>query len=83
MKSVKAGWAAVAALAAMSTVVSARAEPLKNIVLVHGAWVDGSDWKPVYDHLSAARAGGMITEAARVQTAAAPQASKGERKAQK
>lgn len=36
MKSVKAGWAAVAALAAMSTVVSARAEPLKNIVLVHG-----------------------------------------------
>ena len=51
MKFIKARWAAVAALAAMSTVVSARAEPLKNIVLVHGAWVDGSGWKPVYDHL--------------------------------
>src|SRR6187399_2129295 len=25
--------------------------PVKNIVLVHGAWVDGSGWKPVYDIL--------------------------------
>ncbi|MFM0289970.1 alpha/beta hydrolase [Paraburkholderia megapolitana] len=25
--------------------------PAKNIVLVHGAWVDGSGWKPVYDIL--------------------------------
>jgi pimeloyl-ACP methyl ester carboxylesterase len=24
---------------------------VKNIVLVHGAWVDGSGWKPVYDIL--------------------------------
>ncbi|MFL6644523.1 MAG: alpha/beta hydrolase, partial [Paraburkholderia fungorum] len=23
--------------------------PVKNIVLVHGAWVDGSGWRPVYD----------------------------------
>jgi hypothetical protein len=23
--------------------------PVKNIVLVHGAFVDGSGWKPVYD----------------------------------
>jgi pimeloyl-ACP methyl ester carboxylesterase len=26
--------------------------PVKCIVLVHGAWVDGSGWKPVYDILS-------------------------------
>jgi hypothetical protein len=25
--------------------------PLKNIVLVHGAWADGSGWKGVYDIL--------------------------------
>ncbi len=29
----------------------ASAEPVKNIVLVHGAWVDGSGWRPVYDIL--------------------------------
>ncbi len=27
------------------------AAPVRNIVLVHGAWVDGSGWKPVYDIL--------------------------------
>lgn len=26
---------------------------VRNIVLVHGAWVDGSGWKAVYDHLVA------------------------------
>jgi pimeloyl-ACP methyl ester carboxylesterase len=26
--------------------------PVKNIVLVHGAWVDASGWKPVYEILS-------------------------------
>ncbi len=26
-------------------------QPVKNIVLVHGAWVDGSGWRPVYDIL--------------------------------
>ncbi|MBU7439009.1 alpha/beta fold hydrolase [Paraburkholderia fungorum] len=26
--------------------------PVKNIVLVHGAWVDGSGWRPVHDILS-------------------------------
>jgi len=26
--------------------------PIKNIVLVHGAWVDASGWKPVYDILT-------------------------------
>src|SRR3984893_5977691 len=28
--------------------VPAQAASTKNIVLVHGAWVDGSGWKPVY-----------------------------------
>ena len=31
--------------------VPALAAPTKNIVLVHGAWVDGSGWKPVYEIL--------------------------------
>jgi pimeloyl-ACP methyl ester carboxylesterase len=30
----------------------AQAAPVKNIVLVHGAWVDASGWKPVYDILT-------------------------------
>ena len=42
--------ALVAALltAAMPTQAFAKA---KNIVLVHGAWVDGSGWKAVYEAL--------------------------------
>jgi pimeloyl-ACP methyl ester carboxylesterase len=28
------------------------AAPVKNIVLVHGAWVDASGWKPVYEILT-------------------------------
>ena len=39
--------ACVSAAAAQS-----RPAPIKNIVLVHGAWVDGSGWKPVYDILT-------------------------------
>lgn len=31
--------------------LAAHADPIRNIVLVHGAWVDGSGWKPVYDIL--------------------------------
>jgi pimeloyl-ACP methyl ester carboxylesterase len=31
---------------------AAAAQPVRNIVLVHGAWVDGSGWKPVYDILT-------------------------------
>ena len=31
--------------------VFAQNAPVKNIVLVHGAWVDGSGWKPVHDIL--------------------------------
>lgn len=41
-------------LLAVSSVVlagSALATPIKNIVLVHGAFVDGSGWKGVYDIL--------------------------------
>jgi pimeloyl-ACP methyl ester carboxylesterase len=32
--------------------VSAQTAPIKNIVLVHGAWADGSGWRPVYDILT-------------------------------
>jgi pimeloyl-ACP methyl ester carboxylesterase len=34
------------------SVAQTSASPIKNIVLVHGAWVDGSGWKPVYDILT-------------------------------
>jgi pimeloyl-ACP methyl ester carboxylesterase len=33
------------------TSASALAAPIKNVVLVHGAWADGSGWKGVYDIL--------------------------------
>ena len=52
MKYVKACLATVAALTLISTAAPASADPLKNIVLVHGAWVDASGWKPVYDILT-------------------------------
>jgi pimeloyl-ACP methyl ester carboxylesterase len=52
MKPLNAGLAFAAALSLLSTVAPARAEPLKNIVLVHGAWVDASGWKPVYEILT-------------------------------
>jgi pimeloyl-ACP methyl ester carboxylesterase len=43
---------ATAALVAFGlTVATTLAAPVKNIVLVHGAWVDGSGWKPVYEIL--------------------------------
>jgi pimeloyl-ACP methyl ester carboxylesterase len=37
----------------MSSRAMAQTQPqaVKNIVLVHGAWVDGSGWKPVYEIL--------------------------------
>ncbi len=34
------------------TASPALAVPAKNIVLVHGAWVDGSGWNPVYEILT-------------------------------
>src|ERR1700751_1219983 len=43
---------ATAAFAVFSFMAaSALAAPVKNIVLVHGAWVDGSGWRPVYEIL--------------------------------
>jgi pimeloyl-ACP methyl ester carboxylesterase len=44
--------AAAAAVAVLSAAVApARAEPLKNVVLVHGAFADGSGWRRVADIL--------------------------------
>lgn len=43
---------AIAGLALTVPAVAADAPPIKNIVLVHGAWVDGSGWKPIYDILT-------------------------------
>lgn len=43
--------AITAALSVASLMVPAHADPIRNIVLVHGAWVDGSGWKPVHDIL--------------------------------
>jgi pimeloyl-ACP methyl ester carboxylesterase len=43
---------AAAALSLLSSTEPARADPIKNIVLVHGAWVDTSGWKPVYEILT-------------------------------
>jgi pimeloyl-ACP methyl ester carboxylesterase len=46
------GVASIALLSALSgTTVRAQSNPVKNIVLVHGAWVDGYGWKAVYDIL--------------------------------
>jgi pimeloyl-ACP methyl ester carboxylesterase len=47
MKHSKVCLAVLAALPFVSVVATANAERLKNIVLVHGAWVDASGWKPV------------------------------------
>ena len=47
----KALLAVAATLYLISTTASASADPVKNIVLVHGAWVDASGWKPVYEIL--------------------------------
>jgi pimeloyl-ACP methyl ester carboxylesterase len=44
--------AAAAALALLSASAPARAEPVKNVVLVHGAFADGSGWRRVVDILS-------------------------------
>jgi hypothetical protein len=35
----------------MTITLPAIAAPIKNIVLVHGAFVDGSGWRPVYNIL--------------------------------
>lgn len=53
MKNVAASFAAVATLAMAVFAAPVNAAPLKNIVLVHGAWVDASGWRAVYDILIA------------------------------
>jgi len=45
------GLAASVALLLGAAVTPAMAAPARNIVLVHGAWVNGNGWKPVYDIL--------------------------------
>ena len=42
-------WRSLVATALCLAVMAgaARADPINNIVLVHGAWVDASGWKPV------------------------------------
>ena len=42
-----------AAAIAGSVAFGANAEPVRNIVLVHGAFADGSGWRGVYDELTA------------------------------
>jgi pimeloyl-ACP methyl ester carboxylesterase len=54
MIATKKGIVAVAALmlnVAATTAPAVAATAVHNIVLVHGAWVNGSGWKPVYDIL--------------------------------
>src|ERR1017187_3974492 len=48
----KVGFAHVVLVAALGlTTVQAQNNPVKNVVLLHGAWADGSGWKGVYDIL--------------------------------
>jgi hypothetical protein len=47
MKAFKACLAILGAVSLASPISSASADPLKNIVLVHGGWVDASGWKSV------------------------------------
>ena len=49
---VKAGLVYLMTLAALAaTTVQAQTSAVKNVVLVHGAWADGSGWRSVYDIL--------------------------------
>ena len=52
MKYARVSSVVLAIIAAASMMTSASADSLKNIVLVHGAWVDGSGWKPIYEILT-------------------------------
>ncbi|MEJ1963128.1 MAG: alpha/beta hydrolase [Gammaproteobacteria bacterium] len=51
MNRIKVCFAIAASLLLASAWVPASAAPIKNIVLVHGAWVDASGWKAVYEIL--------------------------------
>lgn len=48
---VKAGLICLCALGISNSSAQTSGTPIKNIVLVHGAWADGSGWKGVYDIL--------------------------------
>jgi pimeloyl-ACP methyl ester carboxylesterase len=50
--SLKAAMAAAAIMGFGALAQPAAAAPVKNIVLVHGAWADGSGWQGVYDILT-------------------------------
>jgi pimeloyl-ACP methyl ester carboxylesterase len=52
MTKLKAFLAIAAALVLVLSTATVSADPVKNIVLVHGAWVDASGWKPVYEILT-------------------------------
>src|SRR5262244_3849597 len=41
----------ISLLSCFTMVAQKEAPPIRNIVLVHGAWADGSGWKGVYDIL--------------------------------
>src|ERR1700678_4012123 len=48
----KVGFVYVVLLVALAVItVQAQNSPVKNVVLVHGAWADGSGWRGVYDIL--------------------------------
>jgi hypothetical protein len=48
----KVGFVYVVLIAALGlATVQGQNRPVKNVVLVHGAWADGSGWKGVYDIL--------------------------------
>src|ERR1700732_5012595 len=47
----KNSFVSAALLVLAGTAVPVLAAPVKNIVVVHGAFADGSGWKPVYDIL--------------------------------
>ncbi len=42
----------LAGAAVLTATAALAAPPIRDIVLVHGAFVDGSGWRPVYDILT-------------------------------
>lgn len=52
IKTISAVTAALALATGVAPTSAASAEPVRNIVLVHGAFADGSGWRGVYDELT-------------------------------
>src|SRR6185312_4846961 len=67
MRNLRVGLTVLAAISFVWTAAPATAEPLKNIVLVHGAWVHASGWRPVYEILT--RNGFLVTMVQEPETA--------------